>query len=334
VETLQLAGEMLPVAERVGQAGQTGHGAFSASADGTLVYASSGVLDAQLTFVDRRGTPIGTVGSPAFGPDAAISRDERQVAYATAPGAPRGLFLQQAAGGPPTQIVAGDRGVVSPVWSPDGRIGFAKVGVRYELFIKQLGGAAQEESLGVSAPNAQPLDWSVDGRWIAYRATDNKTGIDLWMLPVGGDRKPVVFLQTPALETNATFSPDGKWMAYSQGDVGRLEIFVQAISPAGSAAGIQYRISPNGGGLPRWRRDGKALELVYVSSGRSLIAVPVTLRGTVQTGTPQKLFDLPPGASFQDMTADAQRFLISVPVGNAAQSNALTVVLNWQARVK
>jgi hypothetical protein len=45
-------------------------------------------------------------------------------------------------------------------------------------------------------------------------AADPKTNFDLWMLPLLGDRKPVPYLATEFRETNAQFSPDGKWIAY------------------------------------------------------------------------------------------------------------------------
>jgi Tol biopolymer transport system component len=121
-------------------------------------------------------------------------------------------------------------------------------------------------------------------------------------------------------------------MAYVQAESERTEVFVQAISPSGPATGIKYRISSAGGDRPKWRRDGK--ELVYVSADSKMIGVPVTLGATVQIGTPQTLFELPQGATAVDMTDDAQRFLINVPVGGAARANALTVVLNWQAGLK
>ena len=327
--TLQLSGEMSPLVESIGTAGNFGNGAFSVSANGALVYWSATASDAQLTIVDRLGRSSGTVGSPIVDPVAAISPDGRQVAYFPGTGG-RPLFLQQVAGGPPTQIANGR--VASSAWSPDGRIAFSRTGLLNDLFIKHLDGSAQEEPLGVSVPNGEVYDWSPDGKWMLYRATDNKTGSDLWLLPLAGERTPVVFLQTPESELNARFSPDGKWMAYAQDASVRREVFVQAISPAGPATGIKYRISTAGGDTPRWRRDGK--ELVYVSADSKLIGVAVTVGATVVTGAPQTLFDLPKGARVSDMTPDAQHFLINVPVGGAAHANALTVVLNWQASVK
>src|SRR5262249_18360790 len=38
-----------------------------------------------------------------------------------------------------------------------------------------------------------------------------KTGTDLWVMSLDGDRKPRVFLQTPFAESSALISPDGHW---------------------------------------------------------------------------------------------------------------------------
>ncbi len=324
----QFAGEMSPVADGVGLAGQTGNGAFSVSGDGVLVYASAASLKSQLVFLDRLGRQVAAIESPIDNPMATLSRDGRQVVYTPSPNG--ALFLQQVSGGPPTQIA--DPSAYSPVWSPDGKIAFSRRGVRYELIVKHLDGAAQEEPLGVGAPNAGVTDWSADGKWIAYGTTDNETGADVWLLGLDGDRKPMAFLRTAAPEWGGQFSPDAKWMTYIQEESGRPEVFVQAISPAGLATGIKFRISGAGGVSPMWRRDAK--ELLYAAADGKVTSVPVTLGSTVGIGTPRALFELPEGATLFDMTGDAERFLIGKPADAGTRATALTVIMNWQARGK
>ena len=216
------------------------------------------------------------------------------------------------------------------MWSPDGtRLVFSKGGPHENLVLKHLAGAAQEEPLNVGGTNATATDWSRG--WIVFEQDSDRTNTDIWLFPAASGGKPVVFLQTPAPEQDGRISPDGRWMAYTQGGAGRAEVFVQAISPEGAATGIPYRVSPSGGFEPRWRGDGKEL---FYSSPEGMVAVPVTLGTTFQQGAAQTLFKLPQGALAEDVSADGQRFLMTVPAGGNSPSNSLTVVLNWTEALK
>ena len=53
-----------------------------------------------------------------------------------------------------------------------------------------------------------------DGLFISYQRLDSQTAGDIWMLPLEGDRKPWVFLNSAFDERRANFSPDGRWVAY------------------------------------------------------------------------------------------------------------------------
>ena len=138
-----------------------------------------------------------------------------------------------------------------------------------------------------AAVNQYPDDFSPDGKWLVYDNQTAKTGRDLWLLPLEGDRKPVPYLQTPFNETSARFSSDSKWMAYQSNESGRPEVYVQTVPTSGA----KYQISTSGGTFPAWRRDGK--ELYYISPDRKLMAVPMKIGSTIEAGTPQSLFALP-----------------------------------------
>jgi dipeptidyl aminopeptidase/acylaminoacyl peptidase len=152
---------------------------------------------------------------------------------------------------------------------------------------------------------------------------------------MSGDRKPQPYLQTSFDESNARFSPDGRWMAYQSNESGKFQVYVQTFP----LSGAKYQISTSGGNSPRWRRDGK--ELFYVSDDQKLMAVPIKLGATIEAGTPQPLFPLSPypgvGSinSFYQPMRDGQRFLVNAPAGGeAAAAPPLTVVTNWQAAFK
>jgi len=177
-------------------------------------------------------------------------------------------------------------------------------------------------------------DWSLDGRFILYRDQDPKTGSDLWILPLTGDRKPQPVVQTPFSEIQGRFSSDGRWIAYVSNESGVDQVYVQSFPPSGT----KYQISTTGGYQPRWRRDGK--ELFFISDAREVMAVEVSTskNGVFQAGLPRKLFQANPVAVLTprnswDVTPDGQRFLInSVSSTTAALFTSITVVINWMAQ--
>jgi dipeptidyl aminopeptidase/acylaminoacyl peptidase len=87
-------------------------------------------------------------------------------------------------------------------------------------------------------------------------------------MPLDGDRKPQVFLNTDADESSPKFSPDGRWLAYSSDETSRNEIYVRPIG----AVGGRRIISTGGGTWPAWNPNGR--ELFFVK-GDKLLAVTV-----------------------------------------------------------
>lgn len=92
---------------------------------------------------------------------------------------------------------------------------------------------------------------------------------------------------TPAVESLAKYSPDGRWVAYQTNASGRFEIVVQPFGE-GRPAG-RWQISTDGGTQPMWRPDGK--ELYFVAPDSALYAVAVTPgQDTFNFSPPVRLF--------------------------------------------
>jgi eukaryotic-like serine/threonine-protein kinase len=220
-----------------------------------------------------------------------------------------------------------------PVWSLDGsQVAFVS---HREGFwgIYRVGGDEKEELL---FKGDQKLlltsDWSSDGKFIVYRRAHEKTGLDIEVLPLFGDRQPRTYLATPFEESYGMVSPDGRWLAYQSNDSGRLEIEVQSFPEPGR----KVTVSQGGGMLPRWRRDGK--ELYYVAADDKLMAVPVESGASFRVGAPIPLFDV---GSFGrrinryvfDVSRDGRKFLVIRPLEDASM-RPLTVVQNWTELLK
>lgn len=262
----------------------------------------------------------------------------------------------------------------SPIWSPDGaKIVFASLrNGKYGLYLTRASGCGAEELLIESESRLAPQSWSPDERHLVYWVQDPKNAGDLWMLPMDGDKKgdkkPEAVLATPADETHAQISPDGKWIAYTSNLTGRKEVWVRPF-PSGLD---QWQISPDastfGGDWPRWNRTTpKTTEVFYHSITTSftggLYAQPDGFQGpifsvalkvgadTIEPASPQEVIRtmavrLAHGSDYHTygVSPDAKCFLVMQRVITADAATGalltelpvpgLTVALNWQSGLK
>src|SRR5258706_605921 len=262
---------------------------FSESRNGVLAY-RPGAYGAQsrLTWLDRTGKQIGTLGdvadyyNPEFSPDgkrvAVMIRDPHS--------GKRGIWIFDLTRGSLSRLTVDPSDHINPTWSPDGeRIAFTsnRKGTR-DLYIAPASGGP-EEVVFESKRHKSLKDWSADGRFLLFSqieqeavgssrpsaSTQNQS--DIYLLPLSvANRKPVPFLTTPFREDSSRISPDGRWIAYRSYESGSPELFVQSFP----ANGKKYQISVAGGGEPRWRGDSK--ELFYVT-GTSVMAVEICEAG-------------------------------------------------------
>jgi hypothetical protein len=332
-KALKITGEMFPIAAQVPTSVNIGFGAFSASESGVLAYRTGAVVNRALVWMDRAGKRLGVVAKPgAFIFQPKISPDETTVAVQIGSGSQSDIWLQDLRRDVSSRFTFRPGINRSPLWSPDGnRLVFANLGLSggsIDIYEKSSAGNGQEALLLHAGVNGLPLDWSPDRKWILYLQTGPKTGLDLWLLPLEGDRKPIPYLQTRFDEAAGAFSPDGRWIAYQSNESGQAQIYVQTFP----ASGAKYQVSSAGGQAPTWRHDGK--ELFYISTDRKLMAVPIALGARVESGTPQELFTSP-GLTGYTPSQDGRRFLVNVPAGGEdAAAPPVTVVLNWTAGLK
>jgi Tol biopolymer transport system component/DNA-binding winged helix-turn-helix (wHTH) protein len=363
VALLELTGEPMRIAEQVQFNDWTHRGHFSVSENGVLVYYSGVEENSQLGWFDRTGKSLGLVGGGGGPRYASLSPDEKRVAFSLRDPQVGSyhLWLLDLVRGTNSRFTSDPANDFQAIWSPDGSSivwGSSREGLRgngpletepdktraavalspLSLYQKMTTGTGQDELLLKSSLVTVPTDWSADGRLIVYQQSGPKKKWDLWVLPLDGERKPSVFLQTEFNETDARFSPDVKWLAYTSDLSGSKEVYVQDFP----AAGGKWTISTRGGSYPRWRRDGK--ELFYVSADQKLMAVEVKSSASFEPGAPKVLFDLRSvrrlGSNYDvvffgdyNVTADGQRFLLRTSPHEAAPTQ-ISVVLNWTADVK
>ena len=336
-QRLELSGNPFPVAEHAAFDITVDAPGFSASTS-TVAYRTSSIGRArQLTWLDRSGKILSTIGAP----DSAgltfveLSPDGKHVAVSRTVNDNTDVWLSDASRGVPTRFTFDAAADTYPAWSPDGnRVVFASTRRGpFNLYWKLSSGAGADELLLESDQGKVPTDWSADGHFLLFRSNDPQTGFDLWVLPLSGDKKPIPFVKTPFEERDGQFSPDGKWIAYQSNESGRFEINVQPFPGPGG----KVQISANGGAQPRWNKNGS--EVFYVSLDGKMVAAPVkflTDGQSLEPGTPAALFSVriaggPLPSSFKQqyaVSSDGQRFLVNLAADEGGAS-PITLISNW-----
>jgi Tol biopolymer transport system component len=163
----------------------------------------------------------------------------------------------------------------SPVWSPDGsRIAyFSNAQGNYDIVVSPSNSGSRVETLFKSAEAKYPTDWSHDGKFLLFGLLSESTKSDVWAMSMA-DRHAGPILDTIYAEGYAALSPDGKWLAFQSDEMGRNQVYVEPFDGISRGTKRRYDVSSEaGGGLPRWRADGK--ELFYITSGGRMMAVSV-----------------------------------------------------------
>ncbi len=175
-----LTGDPVPLADAVASDGTFNHSAVAVSATGLVAYRAGSAGRRQLTWVDRTGKVLGTLGAPdehiLLSPR--VAPDGRRVAvYRTVQGNTDLWLLDGARTSRLTFDAGSDR---FPIWSPDGRrlvFDSDRTGVQ-DLYGKDASGAGVEARLVASAQPKNAIDWSADGRFLLYDSLDPQTDGD------------------------------------------------------------------------------------------------------------------------------------------------------------
>ena len=344
--SMELRGDPVRVAEAVSIDRSNGRAGFSVAGNGVLVFApGTGVSagsDLEFRLFDRSGKIRGSTGSGWAYRGLDLSPDGKHIAAHRHDDQGGDIWLtEQETGGSSRFTFEPSQHSASPIWSPDGgRIAFGSLRRgSWGIYQKNSSGVGAEELLFESKLQILPMDWSRDGQSIIFWLNDPKTLSDLWRLPLLGDRKPVPFLQTPALEQHGQLSPDGRWLVYTSNESGSPEVYVQSFP----AAGTKYQLTTFGSTFPRWRHDGK--EILFMNGPRIMGVTVLAAGAGLKFGAPQFLFDsryvnwahTETGGGIYHTFAvspDGQHFVVPVSRGSDDTPAPLTVVLNWRAALE
>jgi hypothetical protein len=126
---------------------------------------------------------------------------------------------------------------------------------------------------------------------------------------------------SPFNEADASFSPDGRFIAFDVDEEREGEnVYLQPYP----GPGPRTPVSIGEGRAPMWERDGRQL---FYWSGRHLMVVPVETQPVLSVSRPQALFEMARPPDLQ-VAADG-RFLRWSPRSPVEGPLELQVVLNW-----
>jgi Tol biopolymer transport system component len=281
--------------------------------------APKGGVQGHLTWFDRQGKMVGTLGEPGLYRTLTISPDGKRIAFERAdPPAQnetqnRDIWLLDIASGKTTRFTSDPGWDAFPTWSPDGsRIIFtSNRGGVYDLYQKASNGTGTEELLYKSSEGKGPTSWSPDGRFLIYYSLGQPTHVKLLAVSGPADRAPVSVVDPQFTSITARFSPDGRWIAYTSNESGKNEVSVRPFDSATGTPGPPVVLTSDGGRTPLWRGDGK--EIFYIDQDGMVTAMEVSIGTEFKAGAPKHLFKVPAGVTFWDVTPDGTRFLMPVP---------------------
>jgi Tol biopolymer transport system component len=324
---LTLAGAAQPVRDRLGNATNAGVPGFSVSASALAVERPPPIVH-QLTWMDREGRVVGTVGPAKHISDFALAPDERRVAAGISdPESLRRelwLFGREREDGIRLTFGVDAR---RPMWDQDGRHVYFTTNPNFELWSLTVG-STEPKRFDNPGRFSHFEDVTRDGRYLVLKALAAATPSTVWVQRVGVPAERRALIQGQFAATQARVSPDGRWVAYTLVLPGGAEVFIQPFNGPGE----RTQISRTGGIGAIWRGDGREL---YFEAPDGLMAVAMTEgAGALDVGTPRKLFALhtqgvaPNAPHNVEVAANGQKFLVNTIVGDS-DNVPIEVTLNW-----
>jgi Tol biopolymer transport system component len=336
---MKLSGEPAAIADQVDSYAPRNGGLFSVSNTGTLAYRVGAGPQTVLTWFDAQGRPAGTLGDPGAYYNPAISPDGSRVAVGLGASATqRDIWILDVARGTSTRFTFDPAQDDSPQWSPDGKtiVFSSDRGGVSDLYSGPADSPGQEKLLMHTDESKFDGSWTKDGRFLLFTSAGNKTGPDIWALPMqgeakaGSEAKPMSLVQTQFQERRARVSPDGRWLAYDSQESGMNEVYVRPFTTELGGVTPKWLVSKGGGNAPKWRPDGKGL--YYVAQG-VIMAVDIDASKTFRAETPRRMFAAPVlfGQGW-DIGPDGRFLFVAQP--GTGRVIPFTVVLNWAANLR
>ena len=228
-----------------------------------------------------------------------------------------------------------DAGARSFAWSPDGEWLYYSADTGTEdgtnVYRRPADMSTDAEDFLGGPGNELVRSISPDGEWLLYADTDELTtgayDIAIISLTEPGDPQPV--FEREIQEVTASFSPNGKWIAYVSGPRNDRRVFVQGFPNLGGIT----QVSDGLGSEPLWAPDSSRL---FYRSGTDIMVVDVVAEEPFDVSAPRLFLeevlvttDNQNGGSY-GISLDGDRLLmVDWDNADAGGQGTVQVVLNW-----
>ena len=323
--TMTVTGEPIRAAEPVIWDAGNGGSSLAVSQAGVVAFRPGRDRALQFEWLDRAGQSLGLVGPPAFygsfalSPDGTriVARQINQVGNRTA----LNLFLIDAVRKVAARVSTPQGALSDPIWTADG----SHILYRFEAtLVRQVPSSNSHEV--IRQEQVYPDDVSPDGRWLLGGLGLPGGGFGLYVLPADGSGERQVIVEDGGSSADeASFSPDGRLIAYQSTRTGRPEIYLVRFPLTDD----RWQVSPDGGLQARWSDDGRALH--YLDLGGRLMRVPIEPASPDKAGRAEPMFDLgigPPSLLIEQYALHGDRFLVLRPAADSTPQT-IAVIGNW-----
>ncbi len=328
--------------EGIRMGGATGAAHYGFSENGRLVYVPGTAAFAgfQLAWVDREGQVEPLPFEPRNSSALDLSPDGQHIALGIqGDDGEADIWIYEVGRRDSGVLLTSEGNNRNPVWSHDGESVFFRSdrGGNNDIWKRRTDRSLDAVLVLDTEAPVQPHSISEDGESLLFRSGGFGSGVgDVGILALDVDSaEPEMLVDTPAVEGDPDFSPDGRFFAFDSDETGQSEVYVMEVE---SRRRFQVSTSTRGGESPRWSRDGTEIYYGSINLPGILVAeVDVEARTASE---PFEISDIRRRVRTNfDVTADGQRFLVTAflaaDVDDATPATPrINVILNWFEELK
>jgi eukaryotic-like serine/threonine-protein kinase len=278
LNSLRLTGPAQPARHRVAIYFGVAHAEYALSGNGTLVLVPSNVLPPRREVVrlDRAGRTEIILPAESSYKGPALSHDGHQLAL-TRNDNGYDVVVYDFQRKSITRLAASPRREYSAVWDRRGAHIFHVVDLPlFQIFETDTSGGGAPKRVLEGSQDQVPQDVSPDGQYLLFLQTTAVNRRSVGILPLARPQEARLFSGEEGAASFASFSPDGRFIAFQSDASGREEVYVRPV--AGNARSVP--VSGGGGQLPRWADNGE----LFLWQRDLLIAVPIRTSPALQIG--------------------------------------------------